>query len=124
MKYIIAPAGVKGISVFAKDLILKDECIGEYYMHFPNKEYQKNIFGSYDRELGRYCNHSFYPNTYVMETPLKDGYNLYASENILIGDEILVNYVLMEELANAPINTFYKPNFTEDKITFTLKKLI
>ena len=56
MKYFIAQTKTKGISVFAKNVILKNEFIGEYYRHFPNEKFKKNIFGSYDRDLGRYCN--------------------------------------------------------------------
>jgi SET domain-containing protein len=124
MKYFISQTNVKGVSVFAKCLILKDEFIGEYYKHYPNEKFKKNIFGSYDRELGRYCNHSFTPNTYVIDTINKDGYNLYALNNIQPGEEVLVNYVKMEELANVPINTFYKPHFNEDKLIVKYKNLI
>jgi len=124
MKYTIIPTKTKGNSVFAKSKIVKDECIGEYYRNFPNEKFKKNIFDTYDRELGRYCNHSFTPNTYVTESENKDGYDLYALDDIMTGEEILVNYVMMEKLVNCIENTFYKPHFVEDKQTFTFKNLI
>jgi SET domain-containing protein len=124
MKYFIVPTEIKGKSVFAKKQILKDELIGEYYRNFPNYEYTKNICGTFDRELGRYCNHSSYPNTYVKETINKDGFDLYAKTTIEIGEEILVDYVFMEKLVNAPNNFFYKPYFNETKQTVIIDKLI
>lgn len=124
MKYIIAPSKFKGISVFSKVKILKDELIDVYYKNHPNDRYTKNIFGWFDRNLGRYCNHSFNPNTYVKESPNKDGYDLYALTNIEIGEEILVNYVFMEQLTNAPKNSFYKPHFNEEKQTFIIKNIL
>jgi SET domain-containing protein len=124
MKYILSPTEHKGISVFAKKYIPKNTFIGEYYKNFPNEKYTKNIFGSFDRELSRYCNHSFNPNTYVIPSSNNDGYNLYSLYEISIGDEILVDYILMEKLADAPLNTFYKPNFNEIKQTFIIKNLI
>ena len=124
MRYIIIPGNTKGNSVFAKEHIKKDILIGEYYKNFPNTKYTKNIFGSFDRDLGRYCNHSFNPNTYVKESLKKDGYDLYSLYEIEIGDEILVNYVLMEELINVPPNTFYKPHFNETTQKFIIKNLI
>ena len=86
--------------------------------------YKKNIFGFFDRDLGRYCNHSFNPNTYVKETTDDTGYDLYAINDIELGEEILVNYTLMEQLSNVPPNTFYKSNFNEIKQTFIIKNLI
>jgi SET domain-containing protein len=124
MKYIITPTNIKGNSVFSKKIIFKDELIGEYYRNFPNTKYTKNIFGYFDRDLGRYCNHSFNPNTYVKECLNKDGYDLYALFEIEMGEEILVDYILMEQLANVPSNTFYKPTFKEQKQTFIVKNLI
>ena len=124
MKYIIVSTEIKGKSVFAKAQILKDELIGEYYRNHTNHIYKKNIYGFFDRDLGRYCNHSFNPNTYVKETTDNTGYDLYAINNIEVGEEILVNYILMEELSNAPKNSFYKEYFNEIKQTFVIKKLI
>jgi SET domain-containing protein len=124
MKYIIVSTEIKGKSVFAKTSILKDELIGEYYRNYANHIYKKNIFGFFDRDLGRYCNHSFNPNTYVKETTDDTGYDLYAINDIELGEEILVNYTLMEQLSNVPPNTFYKSNFNEIKQTFIIKNLI
>ncbi len=124
MKYVIVPTNVKGKSVFAKNCIKPNELIGEYYKNFPNERYTKNIFGSFDRELGRYCNHSKTPNTYLKKSSDDMGYDLYALTEINIGDEILVNYILMEELSNVPPYTFYKPHFNEINQIFIIKKLI
>jgi len=124
MKYIIAPSKFKGISVFSKVKILKDELIDVYYKNHPNDRYTKNIFGWFDRDLGRYCNHSFNPNTYIKESSNKDGYDLYALTDIDIGEEILVNYIFMEELTNAPKNSFYKEYFNEEKQTFIIKNIL
>lgn len=124
MKYIISDGVYKGKSVFAKIDIKINECIGEYYKDHPNKIYTKNIFGSFDRDLGRYCNHSFNPNTYVKESTHKDGYDLYALIDIKSGEEILVNYVDMEKIANVPNNTFYKSHFNENKQKLEFDKII
>ena len=109
--YSILDTKIKGKAVFATKVFVKDEFIGEYYKNTPIKEYPKNIYGWYDRELGRYCNHSNTPNTYVKETINLDGYDLYANCNINVGDEIVVDYVFMEILTNAPAGVFYKQYF-------------
>ena len=124
MKYTIIPTHIKGNSVFTKKTIFQDELIGEYFKNFPNIKYTKNIFGSFDRDLGRYCNHSFNPNTYVKESIKKDGYDLHALNEIKIGEEILVNYVSIEELMNLPKNTFYRDTFNEEIQTFIIENLI
>ena len=124
MKYFITPTHIKGNSVFAKKVIFQNELIGEYFKNFPNIKYTKNIFNSFDRDLGRYCNHSFNSNTDVKESYKKDGYDLHALNEIKIGEEILVNYVFIEELMNLPKNTFYRDTFNEEIQTFIIKNLI
>lgn len=113
--YIILKTRNKGNAVFANKTIKQSTYIGEYYRNTPTDLFIKNIFGWYDRELGRYCNHIHTPNTYLVE--VGNGYDLYSSEVIEEGEEIGVNYAEMEYLANVKRGTFYRSHFIPDKLT-------
>lgn len=112
MKYNIQHTSLKGKSVFAVGTISRDEFIGEYYRDTPNDQYTKNIFGFYDRELGRYCNHGIPVNTYVVK--VDGGYDLYALCDIQDNQEIVVDYQYMEQLSNTPKGSFFKEHFINE----------
>ena len=112
--YTILKTKKKGNAVFANKTIKQSTYIGEYYRNTPTDLFRKNIVGWYDRELGRYCNHVHTPNTYLVE--VENGYDLYSSEIIKEGDEIGVNYIEMEDLANVKRGTFYRNYFIPDKL--------
>lgn len=115
MRYVILNTEVKGKAVFAKEDIPASSLIGEYFKNFPNSIFKSNIFGFYDRELGRYCNHVNKTNTYVVK--VEDGYDLYSNRLIKKGEEIGVSYLEMEQLSNVPKYTFYKNHFIPDILT-------
>jgi len=110
--YCILFTKEKGYSVFSNFNIKIDEFIGKYTSLEKNKkgrEIKKNVWETDD--LGRYCNHSSDPNSKLVYS---DGeYFMYASKEISIGDEIVVNYLYLEDILGMRRNTFYREHFKE-----------
>lgn len=109
IQYCIICTNSKGDGVFSNQQIEKDTFIGRHLTNVPTKLGRKLADGVWETVLGRYCNHSNQPNTYLKFEG--DVYNIYASESIEIGDEIVVNYIKVAESLGLDSNTYIKDEF-------------
>jgi hypothetical protein len=116
MRYRIVKTNKKGMSLFSEINLESGSLIGEYISRTPNN-IGKNIMdsGLWESEICRYVNHSFNPNSEIFFEG--DVWNLYSKSNISIGDEIVVDYVVVALKLELPENIFYNKNFIEFNLT-------
>lgn len=94
--YTILKQPEKGFCVFSNKKYYPGDYVGEYLTQTKNNigRYVKGNF--WETILGRYCNHSNDPNsTVILE---KDVYFLIVIKPIDIGDEITLDYRVIEKL--------------------------
>jgi hypothetical protein len=112
IQYCVLSTSGKGDGVFSNQKIGKDELIGEYLTNISTKIGVMLKEGVWETKLGRYCNHSNQPNTYLKF----DGrvYNIYSSTEIGIGDEIVTDYRMVATLLGFDETTYINQNFNND----------
>jgi len=104
----------KGTGVFANKEYTPNEVLGEFLQNTPSRlgSKVKGVEGLWESDtLGRFCNHSANPNTYLDKT--EPGYLLYAKSTIDIGDEITVNYCMVDDKLGLPLGITIYPIFIE-----------
>ena len=106
---------IKHVCVFTNIEIKKDDVIGLYITEEKNqwgRPLKNNLNEHY---LGRYCNHSNLPNSYIIQK--ENEYFLCANSNINIGEEITVDYKEAEIKMNEPYESYYRKYFVETKLS-------
>lgn len=103
MKYKINKRDLTNIKITATANIEPEECIGIWVTNKPTSKnsrylFQKQMSKSWweTEDLGRYCNHSDTPNTFISYH--SDKLELIAIRGIKKEEEILVDYTKLTEL--------------------------
>lgn len=91
MKYELGLSEIHGNGIIASELYPKGELIGSWCSKTRSGVGRKLNHEWYESDLiGRYCNHSLTPNTYY--EIINENVLLYTKTEILINDEITVDY--------------------------------
>ena len=94
--YCILKTKNKGFGVFSNINIPKHTNIGSYITKNENKYGRKITDDFWEDELGRYVNHSTEPNCEM--SLIDDTYHLFSLFDIKIGDELVIDYTIIEKI--------------------------
>lgn len=114
MEYCVLKTKKKGFGVFSNKPLKPKQIVGEYLTKQFSEIGRPVTKELWETELGRYCNHSSNANTHPKI--INESIFLVSDTEIKVGDEITVNYRLIEDMLGFERGTFYSDDFNDDNL--------